>query len=388
MLASARRHLGMEIAFISEFAAGDRVFRYVDADGPCGIQAGDGGPLEDSYCQRVVDGRLPGVITDARALPAARELPVTEAFPVGAHISVPIVLQDGAVYGTFCCFSTRAEPSLNQRDLEVLRVFADLASQNIEQQLREKREGDAAIGRVRRALEDEGQLRMVFQPVIGTADHALHGVEALARFPLAPQRGPDVWFAEAASVGLGVDLELRAVLAALPALDELPEGVFLAVNVSPQAVLSGRVGDSLSEPDLSRVVFEMTEHAPIADYQELNRSIAALRERGARIAVDDAGAGYASFRHILWLEPEFIKLDMSITHGLHTDPARTALAGALIGFASSVGSQIIAEGVEEEAELTRLASLGAGAAQGYFLARPGQLHEVLKPFLSPLSAER
>lgn len=380
LLRAARRHLGLEIGFISEFTETHRVFRYVDSEGLCFIQPGDGDPLGDTYCQRVVDGRLPQLITDAREVPAARELACTESVPVGAHISVPIVLKDGLTYGTFCCFSRTAEASLNQRDLDVMRMFGDLAGQAIDDELDSHRQRDGIVSRVRRVLDEEGHLHMVFQPVVGTEDRALLGVEALARFSLPPSRTPDVWFSEAASVGLGTELELRAVSEALQALDRLPGQVFLSVNVSPDTVLSGRLREELSTWDINRVVLEMTEHAPIADYQELNRALDPLRERGARLAVDDAGAGYASFRHILWLQPEFIKLDMSITQRLHLDPARAALANALINFASSVGSGVIAEGVEEEAELVELTRLGAGAAQGYYLARPGELDAVVAPF--------
>jgi EAL domain-containing protein (putative c-di-GMP-specific phosphodiesterase class I) len=126
----------------------------------------------------------------------------------------------------------------------------------------------------------------------------------------------------------------------------------------------------MAATDLERVVLEMTEHAPIADYDELRRSLQLWRERGLRIAVDDAGAGYSSLRHILWLTPEWIKLDVSITRNIDSDMPRSALAAALIDFASRVGSSIVAEGVESTTELSALRELGATAAQGYHLGRP------------------
>jgi EAL domain-containing protein (putative c-di-GMP-specific phosphodiesterase class I) len=287
------------------------------------------------------------------------------------------VLESGDIYGTFCCYSTKAGPSLNDKDLAVIRALADVAARCLEDELRANRERDARLDRIRHILDDASQLRVVYQPVVGIRDGALQGLEALARFLLPPNRSPDLWFAEAGSVGLSIDLELHVVQAALAVLPQLPSGAFLSVNVSPQAVLSGRLEEALKAWALDRVVLEITEHAPIPDYKRLDCMLAPLRRRGARLAVDDAGAGYASLRHILWLKPEFIKLDMSITHRLHLDPARAALATAFIEFASKVGSRIIAEGVEEAAELTELARLGADAAQGYYLGRPGDLDDVL-----------
>jgi predicted signal transduction protein with EAL and GGDEF domain len=107
-------------------------------------------------------------------------------------------------------------------------------------------------------------------------------------------------------------------------------------------------------------------NGPTAD-QEAAR----LRALGVRIAIDDAGAGYASMRHILSIEPDLIKLDMSLTRGIDQDRKRRALASALIAFAHETRIDIVAEGVETAAELDTLRELGVRKVQGYFLARPG-----------------
>jgi EAL domain-containing protein (putative c-di-GMP-specific phosphodiesterase class I) len=143
-------------------------------------------------------------------------------------------------------------------------------------------------------------------------------------------------------------------------------------------VVSGRLHEALDGVDIGRIVLEMTEHAAVTDYGELTAALRLLRQRGLRVAVDDAGAGYASFRHILRLNPEWIKLDMSITHGVNVDAARAGLAGALVGFAAKTGSRIIAEGVENEDELHTLRNLGVTAAQGYYLGRPTRLGEAIE----------
>lgn len=133
-LAAIRTHLGMDVAFISEFTDGQRVFRHVDSEtSQAPIAVGQGGPLEESYCQRVVDGRLPELIPDAFAEPEAAALPVTRELPVRAHLSVPIRLANGDVYGTFCCFSPHPDASLNERDIALLRIFADLTARHIEE---------------------------------------------------------------------------------------------------------------------------------------------------------------------------------------------------------------------------------------------------------------
>jgi diguanylate cyclase (GGDEF)-like protein len=132
-VAVIRAHLAMDVAFISEFTGGQRIFRHIDAGGThAPIQVDHGDPLEDSYCQRVVDGRLPELMPDAHAFPAALELAATRALPVHGHLSVPIRLCDGRVYGTLCCFSYTPDHTLNERDVNLLRVFAELVARHIQ----------------------------------------------------------------------------------------------------------------------------------------------------------------------------------------------------------------------------------------------------------------
>jgi EAL domain-containing protein (putative c-di-GMP-specific phosphodiesterase class I) len=185
--------------------------------------------------------------------------------------------------------------------------------------------------------------------------------------------GPHEWFAVAAHVGLGPELEAAAVANAVASLDRLPDTSYLAVNVSPQALQSGHLDWITSHPASSRLVLELTEHVPVEDYLAVRKALAPLREKGVRLAVDDTGAGFASFRHILGLEPEIIKLDMSLVQGLATDPARRALAAALVSFAGEVDAALVAEGVETAQDLTALRALGVRSAQGYHLGRPAAL---------------
>lgn len=369
LLHAVRNHLHMEGAFVAQFEHGRRVFRAVDADpGQCALPVGASDPLEESFCQRVVDGRLPELIQNAQELPAALELAATKAFPVGAHLSIPLRLEDGSIYGTFCCFSRTADYSLNARDLELMRTFADIATSVIQHDLREADEYEACRERVASVLRGDG-LRTVYQPIVHLETGHVVGFESLTRFAAQPLRTPDLWFEEANRVGLGEQLEARAIECAL-ARGSLGDGMYVACNVSPEVVLRGRLPAALCEGDLSRIVLEITEHADVEDYLRLGDILQPLRSRGMRLAVDDAGAGYSSFRHILRLQPEYIKLDISLTRDIDRDRGRRALAAALIGFARETGSELIAEGVETTSELEALRQLGVHKGQGYLLGRP------------------
>jgi EAL domain-containing protein (putative c-di-GMP-specific phosphodiesterase class I) len=226
---------------------------------------------------------------------------------------------------------------------------------------------------------DARRFGIVFQPVFNLQDGRLMAVEALTRFDAGGGRGlassvpPNVWFRRAGEVGLGVELEIAAIDAALRASESLPADVALSVNVSPVTLADPRLELLLDEHDPRPLVLEVTEHAIVRDYPELGRAVARLRRRGCRIAVDDAGAGFASLRHVVSLAPDFIKLDSSLTQELEHDPMRRALASSLVQFAQRTGCQLIAEGIERPDDLALWQHLGADGAQGFLLARPGPL---------------
>lgn len=377
-LRAIRHHLGMEVAFISEFTQGQRIFRHVDAlpEAPL-LKVGTGDPLEDSYCQRVVDGRLPELITDACQLPEALSLPVTTALPVGAHLSVPLRLSDGHIYGTLCCFSRQPDTSLSARDLALLRVCADMAAEHIEQQQRHQQHRQTLLSRLELAMQP-GHMQPVFQPIYHLREQRVVGFEALTRFSDTPLRSPDVWFGEAAQISRGCELELRAIELALQALAQLPSPFYLAINASPTTVLDGRLGPLLAEFPLERLVLELTEHEQVDQYGDIAHIVTPLRLAGLRVAVDDAGAGYASFKHILNLAPDIIKLDISITRNIDADFNRQALAAALQRFAQATGGQLVAEGVERLEELEALTQVGVELAQGYALGRPDAMPRALE----------
>lgn len=369
-LHSVRALLGMEVAFVSEFKDARRFFRYVDsAEGAVLLCVGASDPLEESYCQRVVDGRLPELIRDATQIPEALTLPVTTALPVGAHLSVPIRFSDGHLYGTFCCFSTYPDNTLNERDIRTMRLFADMTGKILERQVAEEAARGEVVARLRAVLEAQS-FSTAYQPIIHVAQDKVVGYEALTRFSAEPVRSPDQWFNEAAAVGLQDELELAAIRKALQGLPHLPADAYLSLNVSPDTLLKGSVASVLDGYPLERLILEVTEHACVNDYAPINAVLAPLRQCGIRLAVDDAGAGFASFRHILKLQPDVIKLDVSLIRKIDTDGGCRALAAALIRFAEETGSKVVAEGVETEAELRALRDLKVNKAQGYLLGRP------------------
>ena len=376
VLRVVRKHLGMDVAFISHFREVDRVLEHVDSDGSAPIHVGQSIPLEEGYCMKVVRGELPGLIPDTSRLPAAMALPATTAIPIGAHLSIPVQLESGEIYGTLCCFSYRPDPSLGDRDMGMMRALGEVLAGRIDENLAASRLKEKAADEIRSAMIS-GAPRIVFQPIYGLEDDTMVGVECLARFDLEPRRSPDIWFNGAHAAGVGLELELHAIKNALIALDLFPRSVFLGINSSPELILSGMLGPVLRGVDLSRIVLEITEHATVSDYDALCGALLPFRQRGAKLAIDDAGAGYASMRHILNLKSDVIKLDMSLTRDIDTDPSRRALARGLISFAHEIGSHITAEGVETRGELEMLRRVGADKVQGYFLSKPLTLEEAL-----------
>lgn len=370
LLKATRIHMGMDIAFISQFEGRRRVFRHVDKSaGLEPVNVGESDPLDETYCQKVVEGQLPELIHNAQELSEACKLPVTEQLGVGAHLSVPIRLSDHSVFGTFCCFSFQVNRTMNERDVSLVRTFANIASELIEQDVQQAREHQVKRERIKALLQGDN-FSMVWQPIVEISSGRMIAVESLARFPREPHATPPGWFDEAASVNLTGELEMRTIVKGLEVLKVLPDDAYVACNCSAAAILSAGGITPFRGLPMERIVLEITEHDVIEDYAALANLIAPLRQQGLRVAVDDAGAGYASFRHILRLRPDLIKLDMSLTRDIDCDIGRRSLALALVRFAREIDSTLVAEGVETQAELDTLADIGVTLAQGFFLHRP------------------
>lgn len=240
----------------------------------------------------------------------------------------------------------------------------------------------AARDRVEAACSGNG-LSIALQPIVSLDGGAAVAVEALSRFALPPLRGPDRWFAEAAALGLGTQLELVAVDKALDLLPLLPRPLRMSVNVGPDTFCSSDLLDRLAASAPDRVTVELTEHVGVEDFAALRRAREALRDCGTRVSIDDTGSGFASLSLVLEVAPEVLKLDRELTSGIDLDPVRRALARALVGFAAETGAKVVAEGVETADELEVLRDLGIRFGQGYYLGRPGSLDELGEQLAAP-----
>jgi EAL domain-containing protein (putative c-di-GMP-specific phosphodiesterase class I) len=249
--------------------------------------------------------------------------------------------------------------------LSALTSLASILGTLLTPGLQTRQRDDAARASIQ-AILNAGAFSPFFQPIVELHSSAVVGYEALSRF--TDGTGPDITFASAARAGLGVELEVATLEAALEAAAVLPPEAYLSLNASPTLIGSGRLGPLLAGLR-RRITLEITEHVVIDDYPALRRELAALGPT-VRLAVDDAGAGYASLRHILELAPDFVKLDVGLVRGIDADPARQALIAGMGYFAVKRKAPLIAEGIETAAELATLRSLAVPYGQGYLLGRP------------------
>lgn len=374
VLATIRELLDADVAVVAQPAArGGLLTRVVDAAPQSRrasqLRTGRRLPLDEAYLRPLLDEMAPVLIADAATDERTAGLPGTVDLAVGCFLAVPLQLPDGSLAAVLCCFGPVTDSPPSAREVRALEALGRLLVRHLVDEREEHRSHVAATRRVR-ALLREGMVPMAFQPIVDLRSGAPVGLEALARFG---ERPPAECFAEADLVGLGVELELLAASSALAAQPHLGDGLDLAVNVGPEALTSERFLELVDDARADRLIVELTEHARIDDYRPLLAAVAALRERGARLAVDDAGAGYAGLSHILTVGPDIIKLDLGLVRDVHRDPVRAALAASLVSFAGRTGAGLVAEGVETREEADALLDLGVRHGQGFLFARPGPL---------------
>jgi EAL domain-containing protein (putative c-di-GMP-specific phosphodiesterase class I) len=288
------------------------------------------------------------------------------------RFTVPAVglLADSARLSTLLRRHEQGLSAMLEQELSLATLAAEREPRGVGRRRSER--DDTARVRIEHTLRS-ADFHLVFQPIYSLATGELVAAEALTRFSAEPARPPDRWFAEAHAVGLGWELEMAALQAALARSRDLPAEVAVTVNLSPGVLVDPRTTAELSRPHERGVVVEITEHAIVEDYPRLSEVLVELRGQGIRVAIDDAGAGFASLRHVVRLAPDIIKLDRTLTRDVHLDPVQRTLATCLAAFAQQTDTLLIAEGVEHPDELTTWQELGAHAAQGYLLGRPGPL---------------
>lgn len=382
ILHAVRVHLGTEIAFVSRYVEnGEKELTHLDSDLDLPMGPGFRDPRENSYCWHIAEGRLPELIQDPADFPFTKTMAITDFLPVGCHLNTPLRLSDGTLYGSFCCLSRNPDRTMTQRDVDVLRAFAALAVEQIEEHLEKDLRMSRLDARIGKLIDSSG-IQIVQQPIHSIRSGKPVGVECLARFPDAMMRGPDKWFDEAAEIGRGVELELLAVQCALASIDLVPAEFYVSVNASPETIMSGALQAIFETVGPRNIVIEVTEHQQVSDFGALQRALEPI-SRFARIAIDDVGSGYAGLRHLVDLSPDLLKLDMSLTRDIHEDVARRALVGAMVRFADAIGSKLIAEGIEHREEAQVLQDLGVEYGQGYHYAKPMPIAEAVRHLKKP-----
>ncbi len=228
------------------------------------------------------------------------------------------------------------------------------------------------LAAIARTLE-KGEITASYQPVVDMRNGQILGWEALARFPLLPYSTGEV-FEAAQGSDLEVDLEVACFRKAIEVAEDLSEGKYLAINVSPTTVRSELLADALRSVRylFEHLVIEITERTAVENYLPLYRPLHELRQQLVSVAIDDVGAGYASLWHITQLLPDIIKIDRALISGIDQSPTKRAIVTALLSLARELRCSVVAEGVEHQQEADWLVGLGTRFGQGFHFAEPRQ----------------
>jgi EAL domain-containing protein (putative c-di-GMP-specific phosphodiesterase class I) len=314
--------------------------------------------------------------------------PWTEAFtPEGAtHLAAfyraglrtmanaPLIWDDRVIGVIGLGGTSSASGSVSAERLTTVREFGVVAGALLGPHLADRARRSELHASMSRIIDDLA-FHPVFQPIVDLDTGLTIGYEALTRFNDGVR--PDTQFANATGVGLGLPLETACLRAAQHDSVALPALAWLSLNVSP-ALASALVPlIAVLESSERDIVLEITEHAPIESYSGLTNALKGLRGH-VRVAVDDAGAGYAGLKHILEIRPDIVKLDVALVRGVDADPVRRALIAGMVSFARDAGCVLLAEGIETDSELAALRALGVSLGQGYLLGRPMRIEDIVQ----------
>lgn len=374
LLELARLHLDMDVVFLGRFDDTDRTIEVAAAADPATAASltGTSTPREETYCQLIAAGELDHVTRDTSTVQRLARLDVTRELRIGSYLGVPVVEADGSVWGTVCSYTHEPAPHLIESDAGALRFIADLISTRVAAITDAGSERGRAAATIDELLA-EGDLAMVGQPIVALDDGTVVGTEALARFPNAP---PTEVFALAALGERSTELELAAIRSAATAIPLLPGDRWLSCNVSLRTASDPRFDAmiaALERAVTNRLVLEVTEQERLADERTAGATLEVPRRLGARIAMDDIGAGWSGLERALRIEPEILKLDRALITAVHADRHKQALVTAICAFADAVGATVVAEGIEVPDERSALRDLGVPLGQGWLLGRPTPL---------------
>lgn len=377
ILKLARETLSMELGYFGTFDGAVETYRVVEGTSQrLGLREGSTLRLDQTLCWHVASGQIGGVVPDARRDRVTRDLTPVREGGVASYIGVPVHL-DGELMGMLCLICADAKPQLSGQDLAMMRLLGKVVAIELSLETEMDRARRRELPTLRRALRPTSpDLRMVYQPVarleprLQTKRLQVRSVEALSRFGLQPPHPVEYWFDLGWRSGIGVDVEMAAVERALAALRLLPEPIRLAVNVSPETLASPRLRDAIPPEEAHRVTVELTEHVLFDDYEALRPGLERVRAAGVSLAIDDLGSGTSNLQSVVELAPDLIKVDISITRGVESDPRSRALIAALVAFTRDTGIKLVTEGVERAETARALLDLGVEYGQGYWLSRP------------------
>ncbi|MEV4702862.1 EAL domain-containing protein [Actinoplanes sp. NPDC049316] len=366
LLQTARQSLGLSLAFMTRMDGTTQHLEVVESSVPLVFRDGNTQPQATSFCQAIMDGKLPPVMPDVKDFPEAMKLPSARMPRIRSFVSVPVVLSDGTVYGTFCAAGFLADKQLTKRDKALMDVLSHAASLLIEPDVRRRARAQEIAARILPVIETGGPA-VLLQPVVDLTTGERAGAEALSRFPAAWGLPPDRCFADAHLIGEGHRLELLALHRAAGHIARVSG--YVTMNVSPATLLTPECTDLLGRLPLHRIVLELSEHDPVEDYDELKAALGPLRAAGMRLAIDDVGAGFSSLRHIVVTAPDVIKLDRSIVTGVAADPVLPVVTHALVELGRATGAKVVAEGVETAQDAAALRTIGVDLGQGWHFGR-------------------
>ena len=371
LLKTARKSLGVSLAFMTRADDTFLHLQVVDTSLPDLFHEGMALERKSSFCQAIMNGTLPPVISNISDYPEAMKLPTADVPNIRSYVSVPVVLSDGSVYGTFCASGFDSDEPLTTRDKALMEILSQAAAVIVEPGVRERNRNSEIEGRIGPVIDDGGPM-VLLQPIVDLASRRRVGAEALSRFPQQWGMAPDECFAEAHTIGKGHRLEVQALRRAADHLDNVSG--YVAMNVSPATLLTAVCRELLNGLPLDRIVLELSEHDPVENYDELKEVLAPLRAQGMRLAIDDVGAGYSSLRHIVITEPNVIKLDRSIVTGISDDAVLSVVTRSLVELAHATGAKVVAEGVETAGDAAALQRLSVDHGQGWHFGRAGTVN--------------
>lgn len=221
-----------------------------------------------------------------------------------------------------------------------------------------------------RSILTDKRIRTLYQPIIDLRSSCPIGFEALSRGPAGEFETPDVLFRIAYESDLVLKLDAVCREQAVRAMRRLRSHELLFVNMEPSSIFDPKLMDSIPANRVGQVVFEITEHAAISDFQTFRQAAQLVKQRGFKLAMDDVGSAYSGLRIISTMEPHFIKLDMELTREAHRNRVKMELLRAITGFSKDAGIPMIVEGIETEDELSTVTALGVHLVQGYLVGRP------------------